>query len=100
MDRQRLSSTGQSKATTQADDLLQNATKMADSTEPGNIAAIELAAQLRDQLEQADCRIVLAESCTAGGISATLANLPGVSNVLCGGFVVYRNASKEGWLDV
>ena len=51
-------------------------------------------------LSVANSRIVLAESCTGGGISASLCEIPGVSDYLCGGFVVYRNASKETWLGV
>ncbi|MFN3191359.1 MAG: CinA family protein [Aureliella sp.] len=62
--------------------------------------AIATAKRLRDQLVDSGRRIVFAESCTAGGISATLARLPGISSSLCGGFVVYRNSSKEGWLNV
>ena len=45
-------------------------------------------------------RIVLAESCTGGLVTATLAKVPGVSEHLCGGMVTYRDATKEAWLDV
>ncbi len=61
---------------------------------------LELARQLRDLLSQRAQRIVLAESCTAGRIAATLSVLPGISQWLCGSFVVYRNASKTAWLGV
>lgn len=44
--------------------------------------------------------LVTAESCTAGLISATLARVPGVSNNLAGGFVVYQEASKFEWLGI
>lgn len=44
--------------------------------------------------------LVTAESCTAGLIAATLARVPGMSNVLAGGFVVYQIESKVAWLDI
>lgn len=45
-------------------------------------------------------RLVLAESCTGGMVAATLAQIPGISNHLCGSFVTYRPASKRRWLGV
>lgn len=45
-------------------------------------------------------RVVLAESCTGGLLSATLAKIPGVSNYLCGSFVTYREKSKRSWLGI
>lgn len=51
-------------------------------------------------LTKTNTRIVCAESCTGGGISAALCAVPGVSAYHCGGFVVYRNASKRDWLGV
>jgi len=45
-------------------------------------------------------RLVLAESCTAGLVSASLARRPGVSELLCGSFVTYRDATKKAWLHV
>lgn len=45
-------------------------------------------------------RLVLAESCTAGLIAASLAQTPGISECLCGSAVVYRTATKTAWLDV
>ena len=62
--------------------------------------AVALASQLRDVLCQKGWKLVLAESCTAGRVAATLAMLPGISQWLCGSFVVYRNGSKTAWLDV
>lgn len=51
-------------------------------------------------LQLTQVRLVLAESCTAGLIAATLARVPGISEYLCGSAVVYRNATKEAWLGV
>lgn len=62
--------------------------------------SIELAGQLRDLLHAHRQRLVLAESCTAGRVAATLGNLPGISQWLCGSFVVYRSQSKTEWLGI
>ncbi|MCA9132119.1 MAG: CinA family protein [Planctomycetales bacterium] len=62
--------------------------------------ALALATALRDALRSRSERIVLAESCTAGRVAATLSVLPGISQWLCGSFVVYRVASKANWLDI
>ncbi len=64
---------------------------------------VQLLATARDilsLLEQTHRRIVCAESCTAGLVSATLAGIPGASNWLCGSAVVYRNETKSAWLGV
>lgn len=45
-------------------------------------------------------RIVFAESCTAGLISAVLARVPGISEFHCGSAVVYRLETKSCWLGV
>ncbi len=58
------------------------------------------ATQLADVLRQQDCRIVLAESCTGGLVSAALTRNPGISAYLCGSAVVYRNATKTQWLRI
>lgn len=58
--------------------------------------ARELAAQLRDK----NRRVVFAESCTAGLVSASLAGIPGISKWHCGSAVTYREATKTAWLDV
>ncbi|MEO1618050.1 MAG: nicotinamide-nucleotide amidohydrolase family protein [Planctomycetota bacterium] len=44
--------------------------------------------------------LVLAESCTAGLIAATLSKTPGASAWLAGALVVYQEASKSAWLGV
>ena len=49
-------------------------------------------------VEQA--RIVLAESCTAGLVSALLGQVPGISRFLCGSMVTYRESAKRQWLSV
>lgn len=45
-------------------------------------------------------QLVLAESCTAGLISATLARIPGASAVLAGSAVVYQLQTKTAWLQI
>jgi PncC family amidohydrolase len=55
-----------------------------------------LAATLRDR----HVRIVLAESCTAGLVSAALGAIPGISAYLCGSAVTYREPTKTAWLGV
>ena len=45
-------------------------------------------------------RVVFAESCTAGLVSAQLAAVPGISEYHCGSLVTYRNRSKQDWLSV
>ena len=59
-------------------------------------AAEELAALLTDK----ELRVVFAESCTAGLVSATLAQVPGVSEWHCGSAVTYRETTKTAWLNV
>ena len=58
------------------------------------------AKELVVKLQEHDLRVVFAESCTAGLISATLGLVPGVSSYLCGSAVVYREQTKMAWLDV
>jgi PncC family amidohydrolase len=43
-------------------------------------------------------RVVFAESCTAGLVSASLARVPGISEHHCGAAVTYRNQTKRAWL--
>ena len=59
-----------------------------------------LAREVAELLTQLQLKIVFAESCTAGLISATLARVPGASNFHCGSAVVYRLDTKTQWLDV
>src|SRR3954465_4450135 len=51
-------------------------------------------------LKSRDLRIVFAESCTGGLVSASLAQIPGISSQLCGSAVTYRDATKSEWLGV
>ena len=60
----------------------------------------ELAQVVAQFLANRAQRLVLAESCTAGQIAATLGNVPGISDHFCGSAVVYRERTKEQWLGV
>ena len=62
--------------------------------------AITSARRLADTLAASRSRIVLAESCTCGMAAALLGQCPGISNWLCGSLVVYRQQSKQQWLQV
>ena len=63
-------------------------------------ALSETAASLVDQLSRRNLRIVFAESCTGGLVAATLTQIPGVSNWLCGSAVTYQDETKQAWLNV
>lgn len=56
--------------------------------------------QLATLLAERSLRVVFAESCTGGLVSATLAKIPGISEHHCGSAVTYRNDSKHHWLGV
>ncbi len=58
------------------------------------------ARRLAKLLAERQQRVVFAESCTGGLIAATLATVPGVSDLLCGSAVTYRNDTKLQWLGV
>lgn len=45
-------------------------------------------------------KVVFAESCTGGLVSATLTKIPGISEHHCGGVVTYRNATKHAYLGI
>src|SRR5690606_18272372 len=59
-----------------------------------------LAAKLAARLSETQLQLVLAESCTAGLVSAVLGGVPGISKHLCGSAVVYQEATKTAWLGV
>ena len=50
--------------------------------------ATNLAVRLRDMLCRQNQRLVLAESCTAGRIAASLGTLPGISDLTSGRITV------------
>ena len=56
--------------------------------------------RLATLLEVADRKVVFAESCTAGLVSASLARIPGVSARHCGSAVTYRSETKNAWLNL
>ena len=60
----------------------------------------DAAERLAHRLAEQQLRIVFAESCTAGLVSATLAQVPGISQWHCGSAVTYREATKTAWLNV
>ena len=64
------------------------------------VRLLALAREILPLLEQSQRRIVCAESCTAGLVSAALAGIPGASQWLCGSAVVYRNETKTAWMGV
>ena len=60
-----------------------------------------LVARAREVIEAnraAGLRVALAESCTGGLVSAALTEIPGSSDVLEAGWVVYANEAKTGIL--
>ncbi len=59
-----------------------------------------VADELADLLQKHELKIVFAESCTAGLVSAILAQHPGISKWLCGSAVTYRVPVKEEWLQI
>lgn len=60
----------------------------------------KLAGEVAGCLRSRNCRVVFAESCTGGLVSAALAQIPGISEFHCGSAVVYRLDTKTRWLDV
>ena len=60
----------------------------------------EVASRIQQSCKVANHRFVLAESCTAGLISAALSRQPGISDCFCGSAVTYRNQTKQQWLNV
>ena len=70
-----------------------------DKTMPGP-SPEETAKDLAKILEQANRKVVLVESCTAGLAAALLGGVPGVSRFLCGSIVAYQDKFKSTWLQV
>ena len=59
-----------------------------------------LAAVVLQQLRDRHQTLAVAESCTGGGLGASLAVVPGASDVFLGGVIAYANAVKQGLLGV
>ena len=60
----------------------------------------QAASALAEVLLKKQIRVVFAESCTAGLVSAKLAMTPRISDYHCGSAVTYREQTKQDWLDV
>jgi PncC family amidohydrolase len=58
------------------------------------------ASEVAAALARTGRQLVLAESCTAGLVAASLGGVPGLSRHLCGSAVVYQEPTKTAWLDV
>jgi nicotinamide-nucleotide amidase len=59
-----------------------------------------LASVVLEQLRRRGQTLAVAESCTGGGLGASLAAVPGASDVLLGGVIAYANSVKQGLLGV
>lgn len=60
----------------------------------------DFAATLLTLLKQQSLTITTAESCTGGGLAASITALAGASSVFERGFVTYSNTAKSDMLDV
>lgn len=65
---------------------------------PGQADLIDEARRLASLLERLGRKVVFAESCTGGLVSATLTRVSGISDYHCGSSVVYRPETKSAWL--
>src|SRR5262252_4777467 len=63
-------------------------------------ALLDEAARLLESFRAAEKRLVTAESCTGGLITALLTEIPGSSDVVERGFVTYSNVAKQEILGV
>ena len=61
---------------------------------------LELATKVLATARAAGLHVVTAESCTGGLVAAALTEIPGSSDVVDRGFVVYTNDAKNELLDV
>jgi len=66
----------------------------------GVTANTKVAKRILDELLSRSEKLVFAESCTAGNVSAEFAKIPGASKCLCGSFVTYRPKMKRRVLGV
>lgn len=69
-------------------------------SEHNNIDINELAAEVIELAKVNNLKIGTAESLTGGLLCSTLVNVPGASNVVCGGIVSYMYSVKENLLFV
>lgn len=60
----------------------------------------QFAKEIGNRLQERNEKLVFAESCTAGLLSSTLGQIPGISAYLCGSAVTYRPNLKMKWLGV
>jgi nicotinamide-nucleotide amidase len=63
-------------------------------------ALLARAARALEAAQAAGVRIVTAETCTAGLVSACLTSVPGASRIFERGFVLYHDSAKATGLDV
>jgi len=61
---------------------------------------VPIASVIGRALRRRKLSLAVAESCTGGLIASSLARIPGISDSLCGSFVVYRELSKQKWLHI
>ena len=61
---------------------------------------VEAAKRLLDICKRKNLILATAESCTAGLVAGTLAEVPGISSMLDRGFITYSNQSKQDMLGV
>jgi nicotinamide-nucleotide amidase len=61
---------------------------------------LRLAEEVLERARQQKLKLAAAESCTGGLIAALLTEIPGSSDVLERGFVVYSNRAKSELLDI
>jgi PncC family amidohydrolase len=64
------------------------------------MAIVQLSRRVAKLLATTGHKVVFAESCTGGLVSGALTRVPGISEHHCGGVVVYRNATKQAYLDI
>lgn len=62
--------------------------------------SVPIASEVVNQLLARKEKLVLAESCTGGMVSALISQVPNASQIFCGSFVTYRSQSKMDWLHV
>lgn len=61
---------------------------------------VSLSQEVAIGLQRSGHQLVLAESCTAGLVAASLGAVPGISKHFCGSAVVYQERTKTAWIDV